>query len=201
MLKYNNEEFYDLDIGGLKRRLPVVKIGGALCIASFVLLGDVALIERSAELLVERMDRGFDIIAVPEAKAIPLAHAVARIIGGRERRVDYAVIRKSKKAYSTGGLEAEVKSITTVATQRLYLDAVDVERLRGRKVCLIDDVISTGGTVAAVAGLVNKAGGKVHQLATVLLEGDRDPVDFAGYAAMPLVHLGRIPLYVREGGA
>lgn len=196
VIKYNGESVFDLELCGLRRPLPVVRISDSAWIASFVMLGDVELIERSAEAIASMLAPGFDVLVVPEAKAIPLAHAVARRVGR-----SYCVIRKSRKAYFSGDISIPVDSITTQTTQRLYLDGSDVKRLCGAQVCLVDDVVSTGSTIAACAALLTKAGAHIHQIATVLLEGDAAPDAFAKYASNPLLHLAAIPLFVSDESA
>ena len=191
--KYSGETAFDLTLTTLTRELPVVPLSDELWIASFVMLGDVELIEHSAALLAKKAAPGFDLIAVPEAKAIPLAHAVAKATGCTE----YSVIRKSRKVYFKNDISVPVKSITTDAEQRLYLCEEDIKRIKGRRVCLIDDVVSTGGTLRACVELIEKAGGTVHQVATALIEGDVDPVELGKCAEHGLVHLGHIPIFIK----
>jgi len=195
MMPYNGEEYFDLKLGRISSRLPVVKINQTTWIASFVMLGDVRLIEHCAELILQKVRPGFDIVAVPEAKAIPLAHSVARLAGGSEHTIAYCVFRKSQKVYMSGGLSAPVTSITTAHQQRLYLDGTDAEKMRGARVLFIDDVISTGSTLAACAGLIRLAGGILHQTAAALLEGPAEPDELRAHAEFPLVHLAAIPVF------
>lgn len=195
MKPYNGEEWFDLNIGAMSRRLPVVRINQNTWIASFVMLGDVNLIEHCAGLILQKARSDFEIIAVPEAKAIPLAHSVARLAGGGAHNVSYCVFRKSQKVYMNGGFSAPVTSITTARQQRLYLDASDAEKMRGRRVLFIDDVISTGSTLAACAELINLAGGLMHQTAAVLLEGEAEPDELGARAKFPMVHLAAIPVF------
>lgn len=186
---------FELNIGHLTRILPIVKINETTSVASFVMLGDVELIERCAALLSEKMAPGFDVIAVPEAKAIPLAHAIARILGGESYQMPYCVIRKSKKAYFRDEISVPVKSITTESEQRLFLDANGRKLLNGKKVCLIDDVVSTGGTFSACAELIKMSGGTLHQCAVVLVEGAIPPERLNSFAEKPFVYLGAIPVW------
>lgn len=201
MIPYNGEEYFDLRLGRLSRRLPIVKINQTTWIASFVMLGDVRLIEYCAELILQKAQADFDVIAVPEAKAIPLAHSVARLAGGSEQDVSYCVFRKSQKIYMSGEISAPVKSITTAHQQKLYLDSADAEKMRGRRVLFIDDVISTGSTLMACAGLVRLAGGILHQTAAVLIEGAAEPDELMAQARFPLVHLSTIPVFYSPEGA
>ena len=135
-------------------------------------------------------------IVVPEAKAIPLAHAMAKATGCKE----YSVIRKSRKAYFKNDISVPVKSITTEAEQNLYLCEEDINRIKGKRVCLVDDVVSTGGTLRSSVELIEMAGGTMHQVATALLEGEADPVELGKCAEHGLVYLGHIPLFVKEAG-
>ncbi|MBI5885527.1 MAG: adenine phosphoribosyltransferase [Deltaproteobacteria bacterium] len=195
MMPYNGEEYFDLKLGNINRRLPLVKINRTTWIASFVMLGDVRLIEHCAELILQKVRPGFDIVAVPEAKAIPLAHSVARLAGGSEYNIPYCVFRKSQKVYMQGELSAPVTSITTAHQQRLYLDSLDAGKMRGARVLFVDDVISTGSTLAACAGLVRLAGGLLHQTAAALIEGGAEPDKLRAHAQYTLVHLAAIPVF------
>jgi adenine phosphoribosyltransferase len=180
------EETYTLSVAGLKRRLPKIKIADKLAIASFVMLGDTELIERTAIAIYEhpafpRYD--VDVLVCPEAKAIPLAHAIAKLL-----QVNYIVARKSLKSYMKNPVVEKVKSITTEGEQLLVLDGGDVEKIRGRNVCIVDDVVSTGGSLKALESLLVKTGCKVVAKAAVLLED-------AGYAGEDLVYLERLPVF------
>ena len=150
-------ETYTLNVAGLQRELPKVKIHDELAIASFVMFGDTELIETCAEQLV--LQKGFpakdeiDILCCPEAKAIPLIHAVARILGK-----DYVVARKSVKGYMTKPVIEKVQSITTIGAQTLVLDISDLKKLHGKRICIIDDVVSTGGSLVGLEKMLNKYG-------------------------------------------
>lgn len=194
--QYKGQTFYQLKIDNLERRLPIVKIDKNTRIASFIMLGDVQLVEHCASKLVEKLRPGFDILAVPEAKAIPLAHSIAQKISKPPNYMHYCVIRKSRKGYFGKTMSAAVRSITTNRQQRLYLDKEDVEKIRGKSVCLIDDVISTGSTIHSCLDLIKRAGGTIHQIAVVLLEGSSCVKEFNLHKTRPLIYLGRIPLYV-----
>lgn len=199
-LPYNGEEYYELRIGDIERRLPVVRINPTTWIASFVMLGDVRLIEHCARLLIQRLEPGFEVVAVPEAKAIPLTHSIARLADGGYG-LPYCVFRKSHKSYMTGELSVPVNSITTAHEQRLYLDSADAQKLRGRRVLLIDDVVSTGSTLSACAELIRLAGGILYQTAAALLEGEARATDFCKNSLHPLVHLAAIPVFVAPQSA
>jgi len=162
----------------LERELPIITLQGTnQRIASFVMLGDVELNERCARLLVERLradgllDR-FNLLAAIEAKGIALVHETARGLGYPY----FVVIRKSVKRYMVNPMIVPVTSITSPGTQTLVLDGRDAQRIKGHRVCLIEDVIATGGSVQAACNIIHSAGGEVTVIATVLLKGDfKDP--------------------------
>ena len=167
---------YELTVAGVTRQLPIVQIAPDLAIASFVILGDCELVTAAAPLLAERLPE-IDYIVTAEAKGIPLANEVSRLLG----LPYYIVARKSIKPYMQTPLTDEVNSITTQKTQSLCLDGKDALAIRGRRVALLDDVISTGASLEAVERLVEKAGGKVVARAAILAEGDaakRDDIIF-----------------------
>ena len=181
---YTGQKYYDLEICGLKRRLPIVKVGDNLWIASFVMLGDVQLVNICAGSLAARLSAfDFDIMMGPEAKVVPLLQVLATFMA----HTRYVVCRKSLKAYMENPLWVEVESITTKGTQRLVLDGPDVELIRGRRVAIVDDVVSTGGSLKGVEELIRKAGGEVAARACVLKEGS----DYAG----DLIYLGELPTF------
>lgn len=196
---YRGEAFHPLRIGTLERNLPIVKIDEQTWIASFVMLGDVELVEHCADILVSRFKSSFDIIVVPEVKAIPLANSIARNVSRPSNYMDYCVIRKSRKVYFEKAISVPVKSITTRRPQRLYLCQEDIKKIKGKRVCLIDDVISTGGTIQACLELVKKADGIVHQIAVVLLEGNPHVEELEQHTTERLLYLERIPIYVAGG--
>ncbi|MDU6791377.1 MAG: phosphoribosyltransferase family protein [Anaerococcus sp.] len=168
-------DYYKLKVCGLERNLPIIQISDNLKIASFVLLGDAELAEKAGLELSEKVDA--DIILTAEAKGISLAHEIARNIGEKS----FVVARKSEKAYMNDPIDVEVNSITTKNTQKLFLDFKDVEKIKGKKIALVDDVISTGESMNALESLVEKAGGKVVQKLAILAEGDaadRDDIIF-----------------------
>ena len=157
---------YEMDIAGLKRDLPLCKVTDDLYIGAFVMFGDVELTVHCAAELLKRAPE-YDYIIAPEAKAIPLLYEMARQSGAEK----YFLARKGAKAYMSGVFEVEDKSITTVAQQKLFLGSDDADLIRGKKILLIDDVISTGGSLKAMEALVEKAGGTVAGRMAVLAEG------------------------------
>ena len=158
---------YEMDICGLKRDLPLCKVTDDLYIGAFVMFGDVELTVHCAAELLKRAPE-YDYLLAPEAKAIPLLYEMARQSGADK----YFVARKGAKAYMSGTFEVSVKSITTMHVQKLVLDAADAELIRGKRVLILDDVISTGESLRATEELVNKAGGQIVAKMAVLAEGD-----------------------------
>ena len=176
-------ENYTLEIAGLKRTLPFVKINDQLAYASFVVISDTKLVEAVAPLLASRI-RDCDVIVTAEAKGIALAYEVSRLLD-LER---FVVARKSIKSYMKDPLSVSVRSITTFDEQRLYLDGNDISYLKGKRVCLLDDVVSTGESLNALEALVTKAGGNVKARAAILAEGDAADRD-------DLIFLQKLPLF------
>ena len=158
---------YEMDIAGMKRDLPLCKVTDDLYIGAFVMFGDVELtVHCAAELL--RLAPEYDYIIAPEAKSIPLLYEMARQTGAEK----YFLARKGPKAYMTGVFEVEVRSITTMHIQKLVIDTADAVLLNGKRILIIDDVISTGESLRAMEELVTKAGGIIAGKMAVLAEGD-----------------------------
>lgn len=145
---------YEMDIAGLKRELPLCKVTDDLYIGAFVMFGDVELTVHCAAELLKRAPE-YDYIIAPEAKAIPLLYEMARQSGAEK----YFLARKGAKAYMSGVFEVEVKSITTMSIQKLVIDTADAELIRGKRMLIVDDVISTGESLHAMEELVTRAGG------------------------------------------
>lgn len=167
---------YKMKVAGLERDLPLCPISDTLNIGAFVLFGDVELTEKCAEALAARAPE-HDVMITAESKGIPLIHAMARILG--ENR--YVLARKSVKLYMKNVLKCVTKSITTDAEQVLYLDGDDAEFMKGKRVLIVDDVISTGGSLHSLENLVEQAGGKIVGKMTILAEGDaagRTDIDY-----------------------
>jgi len=162
----------------LERELPLVTLSGTgHQIASFVMLGDVELNAKCAKLLVDLMkQRGlldkFDMLVALEAKGIALTHECAHLLDFPY----YVVVRKSVKKYMLEPITVPVESITSFGEQTLVLNGIDAERIKGKRVCITEDVIATGGSVRAACKLIEKAGGEVTVIASILLKGDfNDP--------------------------
>lgn len=158
---------YTLEVAGVTRELPIMPIAENLSIASFVILGDTELVTAAAPLLAERLPE-VDVLITAEAKGIPLIFEVSRVLQMKK----YYVARKSTKPYMDAPLINEVESITTQKKQILCLDGADAREIAGKRVAIIDDVISTGKSLQAIEDLVVQAGGNVVARAAILAEGD-----------------------------
>lgn len=178
---------YDIDIAGLKRSLPLCPVTDDLYIGAFVLFGDVELtVHCAAELL--KLAPEYDYMIAPEAKSIPLIYEMAR----QSAADTYFLARKKAKAYMQGVFQVDVQSITTFGVQTLVIDTADAEKIKGKRILIIDDVISTGESLRATEELVKKAGGNIVGKMAVLAEGDaanRDDITF----------LARLPLFNADG--
>ena len=178
---------YHINIAGLERDLPLCRANEQLTIAAFVIFGDVELTcTCAAELLKKAPD--FDYMIAPEAKAIPLIHEMARQSG----RNTYFLARKTPKLYMDGVFEAEVNSITTDCPQKLYMDGADAKKMAGKRIIIVDDVVSTGDSLAAVEKLVLKAGGIIVGRMAILAEGDARKRD-------DIYYLAPLPLFDSKG--
>ena len=156
---------YELNVAGLKRDLPICRVNDDLSIAAFIMFNDVELTIACAEGLLKKAPE-FDVILTAEAKGIPLAYEMSRQCGK-----PYIVARKMNKLYMHDPVEVEVKSISTARKQTLWLDQADMDVLNGAKVLIVDDVISTGGSLLGLESLTEKAGGEIAGKAAVLAEG------------------------------
>ena len=172
---------YTLHVAGLTRELPIIKLSYDLSIASFVILGDTEIVRKTAPIIAKKLPE-VDFIVTAEAKGIPLAYEISRILNLNE----YVVARKSIKAYMEEPIEVEINSITTTNSQKLYLNNQDAKKIKGKRIVLVDDVISTGQSLKALERLVEKAGGKVLAKAAILAEGDaKDRKDIVFLEALP----------------
>ena len=172
---------YTIDIAGMKRDLPICPLNENLSIGAFVMFGDVEITEHAAKKLLEKMPE-VDYLIAPEAKAIPLVYEMSRQSG-----IKYLLARKKAKAYMSGVFEVTVQSITTAGEQTLVIDTVDAEAMKGKRIAIIDDVISTGESLRAMEELVNQAGGNIVARMAVLAEGDAiDRPDITVLAPLPL---------------
>lgn len=175
-------ETYKLEVAGLTRELPICKISDDLSIAAFIMFGDVELTIACAKALLEKVPE-FDVIVTAEAKAIPLAYEMSRQSGKK-----YIPARKGKKLYMSCPVVIEAQSITTKATQTLCIDQPELDYLNGKRVLIVDDVISTGGSLQAMEAIVAKSTGTVVGRAAVLAEGDAaNRGDIIFLAPLPLI--------------
>lgn len=180
---------YDINIAGMHRDLPIFPLNDSLAIGAFVIFGDVELTIHCAAELLKKMPE-CDYLIAPEAKAIPLLYEMSRQSG-----VKYLLARKKAKAYMSGVFEVNVKSITTEGDQTLVIDTADAEAMAGKRIVIIDDVISTGESLRAMEELVNRAGGNIVARMAVLAEGDaKDREDITVLAPLPLFHTDGTPI-------
>ena len=178
---------HTMNIAGLDRDLPICKVTDDLYIAGFVIFGDQELTVACAKALLAKAPE-YDYIITAEAKGIPLAHEMARQTGAKK----YFLARKAPKLYMQGVFSVSVKSITTAKEQTLYLDTADAALMKGKKILLVDDVISTGESLHALEALVEKAGGIIAGRMAILAEGDAQE-------RPDLVYLEKLPLFNPDG--
>ena len=177
---------YTIDIAGLKRDLPICPLNDSLAIGAFVMFGDVEITRHAAEKLLEKLPE-VDYLIAPEAKAIPLIYEMSRQSG-----IPYLLARKKAKAYMSGIFEVTVQSITTAGEQTLVIDTADAEAMNGKRIAIVDDVISTGESLHALEELVKKAGGNIVGKMAVLAEGDAQN-------RPDILYLEKLPLFNADG--
>lgn len=177
-------ETYSVEIAGLKRDLRLFQIAPGLKIAILNILGDTELVQVSARALAEKLKSvDYDILVTAEAKSIPLAYALSV-----ETRKPYVVLRKSYKPYMGDAIQAETLSITTGQPQTLILDEKDKKLVDGKKVVIVDDVISTGSTLQGMRMIMDKAGAKVAAETAIMTEGEKSQW-------LHIIALGHLPLF------
>ncbi|HBL40503.1 MAG TPA: adenine phosphoribosyltransferase [Ruminococcaceae bacterium] len=179
-----SEKYYTMTIAGCERNLPLCPINEKLDIAGFIIFGDVELTVAAAAELLKKLPE-FDCIVTPEAKSIPLAYEMARQSGKK-----YVVARKKAKLYMQNPVEVNVRSITTDAVQTLILDGADGEQIRGKRVVILDDVISTGESLRAVEELIAPFDCRIVAEAAILAEGD-------AAERTDIVFLEKLPLFFK----
>ena len=178
---------YPITLAGLHRELPLCPISDELMIGAFVIFGDPELTTACAQTLLDRAP-AYDYLISAEAKGIPLVHEMARLAGNQK----YFLARKGPKLYMDGVFKAEVRSITTDRQQTLYLDGADARLMKGKRILIVDDVISTGESLRALEHLVETAGGEICGRMAILAEGDAQ-------AREDLIYLEKLPLFDHRG--
>ena len=181
------QKFYKMTVAGVERDLPLCRLNDELQIGAFVIIGDQELTVACARDLL-KIAPDYDYLISADAQGIPLAHEMARQHGDRK----YMMARKGVKLYMNGVFKAEVRSITTENQQTLYLDGADAELMKGKRILIVDDVISTGESLYALEELVRQAGGVIVGKLAILAEGDAAKRDDIGY-------LEELPLFDRDG--
>ena len=179
--------FYRMNVAGLERDLPICPVNENLSIAGFVIFGDQELTVACARDLLAKAPE-YDYIITAEAKGIPLAHEMARQAGDAK----YMLARKGPKLYMRDVFGVTVRSITTAKEQKLYLDGADAELMKGKRILVVDDVISTGESLLALEKLVEKAGGIICGRMAILAEGDATTRE-------DLIYLEKLPLFHPDG--
>ena len=180
-------DHYDITVAGVKRSLPVVPISDTMSIASFVIFGDTDVVEPCARELAAKLPP-LDYLITAEAKSIPLIHEMARQSGAKK----YFIARKGSKVYMPDPIHVSVRSITTLRTQDLFLGSDDCALIRGKRILIVDDVISTGESLHALEELVKTAGGTVTGRAAILAEGD-------ALARKDITYLAPLPVFNADG--
>ena len=179
--------YYRMKVAGLDRDLPICPVNENLYIAGFVIFGDQELTVACARELLERAPE-YDYIITAEAKGIPLAHEMVRQAGDSK----YILARKGPKLYMRDIFSVTVNSITTAKEQKLYLDGADAALMQGKRILIVDDVISTGESLKALEALVEKAGGIICGRMAILAEGDAQE-------RPDLIYLEKLPLFNPDG--
>ena len=179
--------YYSMTVAGLQRDLPICPLNENLSIAGFVIFGDQELTVACARELLKKAPE-YDYIITAEAKGIPLAHEMARQAGDKK----YILARKGPKLYMRDIFSVTVNSITTAKEQKLYLDGADAALMKGKRILIVDDVISTGESLRALEALVEKAGGVICGRMAILAEGDAQE-------RKDLVYLEKLPLFKPDG--
>lgn len=181
-------QYYHMSIAGCERDLPLCPLNGSLMIAAFVIFGDPELTTACAEALLKRAP-DYDYLITAEAKGIPLVHEMARLAGNQK----YLLARKAPKLYMRDVKQITVRSITTAKEQTLYIDGTDAALMKGKRILIVDDVISTGESLSALEHLVTASGGEIAGRMAILAEGDAQNRN-------DLIYLEKLPLFDSNGG-
>lgn len=172
---------HKVKVGSVERDLPIVEVAPGVSVALFNMLGDTEVTEAAGKALAQKLPADIDVLVTPEVKALSLAHVISR-----ESGKPYIVIRKTVKPYMVNPVAQEVVSITTGVPQLLVLDGFDVEKIRGRKVAIVDDVVSSGGTLHSLQQIIEQVGGDLAAVVAVFTEGQERP---------EVTALGHLPLF------
>ncbi len=175
---------YTVQVGDVTRDLPLMEVPGGLRVALFNMLGDTEVTEAAGKALAAKLPSDVEVLVTPEVKAVSLAHVISR-----ESGKPYIVIRKTQKPYMHDPVAREVVSITTGKPQLLVLDGFDVDKLRGKRVAIVDDVVSSGGTLHSITEILNEVGAEVAAVVAVFTEGQERP---------EVTALGHLPLFTEE---
>ena len=175
------EDFYTIELCGVKRELPLVRVAPKLKVALFNILGDTEIVKAVAPKLSSMVPKETEVLLHPEGKAITLAYEISVITG-----IPYVVPRKEKKQWMLDPISADVKSITTGKPQTYWLDRRELPKIEGKKITIVDDVISTGSTLEAMENLVSKIGGTIIAKIAIFVEGDE---------RKDVISLGHLPLF------
>jgi adenine phosphoribosyltransferase len=186
LITKGKKKFYQVRVNGIVRDLALFEVAPGVRIALLNILGDTEFVEQASKLLAQALPKQVDVLVTPEVKSVPLAHEMSRIM-----KLPYAVTRKIRKPYMVGSIGHKVVSITTGKPQTIWLDGKDKKILKGKRVVLVDDVVSTGSTLKALRALMKKAGAKVVAEAAVFTEGD--PKKWT-----KIISLGNLPVFVEE---
>ncbi|MFC6591456.1 phosphoribosyltransferase family protein [Deinococcus lacus] len=176
---------HTVQIGPVGRDLPIVPVSGEVSVALFNMLGDTEVTEAAGKALAGRLPPEIKVLVTPEVKALSLAHVISR-----ESGVPYIVVRKTRKPYMVDPVVREVVSITTGKPQTLVLDGFDVAKIRGQKVAIVDDVVSSGGTLHSLREIIEQVGGELAAVLAVFTEGEERP---------EVTALGHLPLFDAAG--
>lgn len=178
--------FHEMTIAGVTRKLPLCALNENLYIAGFVMFGDVEITEACANALLKKAP-DFDVVVTAESKGIPLAYEMAKISGK-----DYVVLRKEPKLYMVDVIRTTVDSITTAHIQTLCIGSLEADIIRGKKVLIVDDVISTGGSLSSMEKIIEKVGADIVGKMAVLAEGD-------AINREDIIYLEELPLFNADG--
>lgn len=173
---------HTVQVGRVTRDLPIVPVAPEISVALFNMLGDTEVTEEAGKELARRIPAGVNVLVTPEVKALSLAHVISR-----ESGIPYVVIRKTEKPYMVNPVAREVVSITTGKPQLLVLDGFDVSKIKGHKVAIVDDVVSSGGTLHSLRQIIEEVGGEVAAVLAVFTEGDQRP-EVTALGHLPLFH-------------